>query len=45
MTEGANSVDAVFGISREDIAKAMLAEEVPQDVKTVLQTLNDFCKK
>jgi ABC-type cobalamin/Fe3+-siderophores transport system ATPase subunit len=43
MTSGANAIDAVFKVSRDDLAKAMLPEEIAEDIKTFLQKLPVFC--
>ncbi len=44
MTAGPNSIESRFKITREDIAKAMVPDQVPEDVKTFLNTLTAFCK-
>ena len=44
MTSGSDAVDAVFKLKRDDLAKAMLDEEVAEDVRTFLKALNLLCQ-
>jgi hypothetical protein len=44
ITTSARSIKAEFGIDHKQIAEAMLPEEIPDDVKTLLQQLMDLCK-
>lgn len=43
MISGSKAIDAVFKVSRDDLAKAMLPEEIAEDIKTFLQKLTAFC--
>ena len=44
ITKNARSVTAEFGVDYRQIAEAMLPEEIPDDVVTLLQQLIDLCK-
>jgi hypothetical protein len=44
ITKNVRSVTAVFGVDYKQIAEAMLREEIPDDVKTLLQQLMELCK-
>jgi hypothetical protein len=44
ITKNARSVTAEFGVDYKQIAEAMLPEEVPDDVKTLLRELIELCK-
>lgn len=42
--EGQQAISSYFKVSRENVAKAMLTEEVPQDVRTVLERLAEMAQ-
>ena len=42
-TQGKGCIQACFGISREDIAKAMEADEVAEDVRTFIREVQKLC--
>jgi hypothetical protein len=42
--EHADSVKAKFGARPIDIAKAMLAEEIPEDVRYLVALIRDLCE-
>jgi hypothetical protein len=44
ITKNARSVTVEFGVDYKQIAEAMLPEEIPVDVKTLLQQLIDMCR-
>jgi hypothetical protein len=44
ITKNARSVTVEFGVDYKQIAEAMLPEEIPDDVKTLLQELIELCK-
>jgi hypothetical protein len=44
LTKHVRSVKMQFGIDYRQIAAAMLPEEIPDDVKTLLQQLMELCK-
>ncbi|KUR72113.1 hypothetical protein AQZ52_02055 [Novosphingobium fuchskuhlense] len=41
--KGAGSMRALYGVSPEDIAKAMEPNEIPEDVKTLLNQISNMC--
>jgi hypothetical protein len=41
---GGNTTEARFGVTRFDIAKAMGPEEICEDVKTLIQQIQDLCQ-
>jgi hypothetical protein len=44
VTKHARSITAEFGVDYKQIAEAMLREEIPDDVKTILGELIELCK-
>jgi hypothetical protein len=44
ITKNARSVTAEFGVDYKQIAEAMLPEEIPDDVTTLLRQLAELCK-
>jgi hypothetical protein len=44
ITKHARSIRAEFGVDYKQIAAAMRPEEIPDDVKTLLQQLIELCK-
>jgi len=42
--EHPDSVKAKLGVRPIDIAKAMLAEEVPEDVRYLIELIRDLCE-
>jgi hypothetical protein len=44
MTSGDDAVDAVFKLTRDDLAKAMMDAEIAEDVRTFLAELNLLCR-
>jgi hypothetical protein len=45
ITKHARSVTAEFGVDYKQIDAAMLPEEIPDDVKTLLRQLIDMCRR
>jgi len=43
MTRGLESVEAMLNVDRDTIAKAMLPEEIPDDIKIFVATITTFC--
>lgn len=44
MTSGKDAVEAAFKLKRDDLAKAMLDQEVAEDVRTFLLALGSLCQ-
>jgi hypothetical protein len=44
MSIGPNSVETALKVTRFDVAKAMLPEEVPVDVRTLLSAIRHFAE-
>lgn len=44
MIEGTHSLKRTFKVTREDVAKVMLPEEVPADIKIFLQAIQQLCQ-
>lgn len=43
MSEGGDSVEGRFGCSRDDVAAAMTADDLPEDVATAVRLIQELC--